>query len=60
MFNNLEMLSVDTIFKMAAVVGLLLLQIGFFGQNEWCSMGENAFHMVFQERWSFVSPHDHP
>ena len=29
---------------MAAVVGLLLLQIGLFAQNKWCSMGENAFH----------------
>ena len=47
-----KMLCVDTIFKhvkMAVAVGLLFLQIGLFGQNKWCSMGENAFHMVFQE-----------
>ena len=55
-----KMLCVDTIFKMAAVVGLLLLQIGLFGQNKWCSMGENAFHMVFQERWVFSHSSPNP
>ena len=29
-----KMLCVDTIFKMAAAVGLLLLQIGLFRQNK--------------------------
>ena len=29
-----KMLCVDTIFKMAAAVGLLLLQIGWVGQNK--------------------------
>ena len=43
-----KMLCVDTIFKMAAAVGLLLLQIGLFGQNR----GENAFHMVFCDGFS--------
>ena len=55
-----KMLCVDTIFKMAAVVGLLLLQIGLFAQNKWCSMGENAFHMVFQERWVFSHSSPNP
>ena len=55
-----KMLCVDTIFKMAAAVGLLLLQIGLFGQNKWCSMGENAFHMVFQERWVFSHSSPNP
>ena len=50
---------VDTILKMAAVVGLLL-QIGLFGQNKWCSMGENAFHMVFPERWVFSHSSPNP
>ena len=54
------MFCVDTIFKMAAVVGLLLLQIGLFGQNKWCSMGENAFHVVFQERWVFSHSSPNP
>ena len=47
-----KMLWVNTIFKMATAVSLLL-QIGLFGPNKWCSMGENAFHMGFQERWVF-------
>ena len=52
------MLFVDTIFQMAYSKwrSLLLLQIGLFWQNKLCiynSMGENAFHMVFQERWVF-------
>ena len=55
-----KMLCVDTIFKMAAVFGLLLLQIGLFGQNKWCSMGENAFHMVFQERRVFSHSSPNP
>ena len=54
------MLCVDTIFKMAAAVGLLLLQIDLFGQNKRCSMGENAFHMVFQERWVFSHSSPNP
>ena len=54
------MLCVDTIFKMTAVVGLLLLQIGLFGQNKWCSMGENAFDKVFQERWVFSHSSPNP
>ena len=55
-----KMLCVDTIFKMAVAVGLLLLQIGLFGQIKWCSMGENAFHMVFQERWVFSHSSPNP
>ena len=54
------MLCVDTIFKMATVVGLLLLQIGLFGQNKWCNMGENAFHMVLQERLVFSHSSPNP
>ena len=55
-----KMLCVDTIFKMAAAVCLLLLQIGLFRQNKWCSMGENAFHMVFQDRWVFSHSSPNP
>ena len=39
---------------------LLLLQIGLFWQNKWCSMGENAFHMAFQERWVFSHSSPNP
>ena len=49
-----------SIFKMAAAVSLLLLQIGLFWQHKWCSMGENAFHMVFQERWDFSHSSPNP
>ena len=42
------MLCVDTIFKMPAAVSFLLLQISLFGKNRLCSMGENAFHMLFE------------
>ena len=55
-----KMLWVDTIFKMAAAVGLLLLQICLFGQNKWCSMGENAFRMAFLERWVFSHSSPNP
>ena len=59
-------LCVDTIFKMAAVVAESRMSVcccckfGLFGQNKWCSMGENAFHMVFQEIWVFSHSSPNP
>ena len=47
-----KLLCVDAIFKMAAAVGLLLLQIGLFGQNKWCE----KMHFTWFSRRDGFSP----
>ena len=49
-----------SIIIMAFTVSLFLLQFGMFWQHKRCSMGENAFHMVFQERWVFSHSSPNP